>query len=453
MVKLAYGIGELGAAVPASLAAFFILYFLTSVAGLSPALVGRLLLLGRVWDAINDPLVGWLSDRTRSPLGRRFPWMLIGVIPLAICSALIWSVPPIENQPVRLLYYGILFFFTYAAFTAVQLPYTALSAELSEDYDERTGLIGIKSAFSIGGSILGLLMAQVIFSRIVDPKQQYRVLGYAAASLAIVTIGICVVGTYRRYQQLQGRRLSVRLQAAAPDFMPAIGSVFKNLAFRQVLGLYFCSWIGLQLTAAMLPYFVDAWMRLPETHFAQMALTVQGTAIATIPAWEYITQRSDKRTVVLLGGAIALLALAGLITVQPGQVLWMYMLGVVIGSGIATLYVAPFAMLPDVIDWDELQTGCRREGLYFSAVVFLQKLGLAVALFVVGQLLDQSGFVIEAPAQPVPTLWTIRCLIGPVPAVLLLIGLWFAYQYPLTRERHQQILNALASDRMRRTDC
>ncbi|MGF1520946.1 MAG: MFS transporter [Leptolyngbyaceae cyanobacterium] len=449
-VRLSYGIGELAAAVPVSLAAFFLLYFLTSVAGLSPALAGQILLMGRLWDAVNDPLVGWLSDRTQSPLGRRFPWILFGVVPLSICTVLIWHVPDIASQQGRLFYYSILSFFAFAAFTAVQIPHTALAAELSEDYDERMGLIGIKSAFNIGGGIAGLIAAQVVFSKIANPEQQYQVLGYAAAGLAIVATGIGIAGTYQRYQQVQDRHLSYQRQAISPDFVAAIGSIFKNSAFRHVLGLYFCGWIGLQLTAAMLPYFVDVWMGLPATHFAQMALAVQGTAIATIPVWEQIAQRSDKRTVVLLGGAIALAALASFITVQPDQVVWMYVLGIVVGSGIATLYVGPFAMLPDVIDWDELQTGYRREGLYFSAVVFLQKLGLALALFVSGQLLQHTGFVIDAATQPLPALWLIRLLLGPLPAVLLLLGLWFAYQYPITRKRYQQILTALEAARMQR---
>ncbi len=194
-VRLSYGIGELAAAVPVSLAAFFLLYFLTSVAGLSPALAGQILLMGRLWDAVNDPLVGWLSDRTQSPLGRRFPWILFGVVPLSICTVLIWHVPDIASQQGRLFYYSILSFFAFAAFTAVQIPHTALAAELSEDYDERMGLIGIKSAFNIGGGIAGLIAAQVVFSKIANPEQQYQVLGYAAAGLAIVATGIGIAGT------------------------------------------------------------------------------------------------------------------------------------------------------------------------------------------------------------------------------------------------------------------
>jgi GPH family glycoside/pentoside/hexuronide:cation symporter len=451
VVKLTYGAGELAAAVPASLSAFFLLYFLTAVAGLPPVLAGSALLIGRLWDAVNDPLVGWLSDRTRSPLGRRFPWMLVGVLPLAICSALLWVVPPIASQWGLFAYYVGLSLFAMAAFTAVQLPYTALAAELSDDYDERTALYGMKATFSIGGSIFGLVMAQIVFSRVADPQQQYTTLGEIAAMLAVVMIGLCIAGTYRRYWQVQA--VHPRLAAATTSsrsLIADIRSVFHNPAFRQILGLYLCGWMGLQVTAAMLPYFIDAWMGLPDTHFARMALAVQGTAIAMIWVWNQVAKISGKRTVFMVGAPLAVLAMTGLVTVQPGQLAWMYSLGVVAGIGVATLYMAPFAMLPDVVDLDELQTGLRREGLYFSALVFLQKLGLAVALFTSGYLLQWTGYVAHADAQPMAAQWAIRVLIGPLPALLLLISIGFAARYPISRERHQQILVALQDQRQQR---
>ncbi|MGF1570409.1 MAG: MFS transporter [Nodosilinea sp.] len=442
-VKLTYGAGELAAAVPASLSAFFVLYFFTTVAGLSPALAGSVLLIGRVWDAINDPLVGWLSDRTVSPLGRRFPWMLVGVVPLAICSVLLWTVPAATSQMGIFTYYVVLSFFAFLAFTMVQLPYTALAAELADDYDERTALISMKSAFSIGGSILALAMAQVVFAQVADPQRQYMILGGLSACLAVVIIGICVAGTYRRYWQVQKARVRLGPTPPSTSLWADLRSVFRNEAFRNILGLYLGGWMAVQVTAAMLPYFVDAWMGLPETHFAQMALAVQGTAIVMILVWNRVARWSGKRTVFLLGAPVAMVALAGLITVQPGQVVWMYILGVLAGVGVATLYLVPFAMLPDVVDLDELETGLRREGLYFSAVVFLQKLGLALALFTSGQLLGWTGYVAHADSQPVQALWAIRLVIGPLPALLLLGSLGFAYQYPISRERHRQILAAL----------
>ena len=448
-VKLAYGVGELAAAIPASLSAFFVLYFFTTVAGLNPALAGSVILIGRLWDAINDPIIGWLSDRTVSPLGRRFPWMLGGMIPMALCALLLWVVPPFQSQGGIFAYYVVLSLFAFAAFTSVQLPYTALAAELSDDYDERTTLIGTKAAFSIGAGILALVLAQVVFGQVEDPKRQYVILGTISASLVIALVSLCVVGTYRRYWQAHKAHASLHPPTGFSSLLADLRSVFANGAFRKVLGLYLCSWMSVQVTAAMLPYFVDAWMGLPETHFAQMALAVQGTAIAMLVVWNRIAHWSGKRTALLMGAPLAMIALLGLITVQPNQVGWMYALGIVAGMGVATLYLVPFAMLPDVVDLDELQTGRRREGLYFSALVFLQKFGLAAALFLSGQLLHWTGYEPQAATQPIQALWAIRLLIGPLPALLLVGSLWFAYRYPIDRDSHRQILEALEVQRHR----
>jgi glycoside/pentoside/hexuronide:cation symporter, GPH family len=376
--------------------------------------------------------------------------MLGGVIPLAISAVLLWTVPPFGSQWGIFAYYIVLSLFAFAAFTVVQLPYTALAAELADDYDERTDLIGMKSAFSIGGSIISLLMAQAVFARVADPARQFFILGALSASLAVVIIGLCVAGTYRRYWQVQRSRPPLAASHEAPALLAQLRSVFSNSAFRQILGLYLCGWMSVQVTAAMLPYFVGAWMGLPATHFAQMALAVQGTAIAMLWGWDWVAKRTGKRTVFLMGAPLAALALGGLATVQPGQVVWMYTLAVVAGIGVATLYMVPFAMLPDVIDLDELNTGLRREGLYFSALVFLQKLGLAMALFISGQVLGWTGYVASAETQPVAALNAIRLLIGPLPALLLAGGLWFCYRYPISRDRHQQILLALDKKRNQR---
>lgn len=445
-VRLAYGVGELAGAVPVSLTAFFLLYFLTTVVGLSPAMAGSILLLGRVWDAINDPIIGWLSDRTSSRLGRRYPWMVYGVVPLALGCVLLWWVPPIAS-PVGLFgYYVLLSLGVYVAFTAVQLPFAALAAELTADYDERTRLMGVKSGFAIGGSLLGLVLAQGIFAWVTEPQQQYLLLGVLSGGIALGAVALSVWGTYDRYWYME----SLHPRRPPPQAIPLgeqVKTLWQNRAFRQVLGLYLFAWMGIQVTAAMLPYFIGSWMGLPSAHFAQMALAVQGTAILAILGWNRLGQWTEKRTVFLAGAPMSLICLVGLITVQPGQVGWMYGLAVGIGLGVAVLYLVPFAMLPDVIDWDELHTGQRREGVYFSAVVFLQKLGLAIALFLSGQILDWAGFIPQATSQPEGVLWAVRWLIGPLPALLMAGSLWFAYRYPIGRAEHRQILRALQEKR------
>jgi GPH family glycoside/pentoside/hexuronide:cation symporter len=154
--KLSYGAGDLGPAIAANLMVVFQLIFFTNVAGLNPGLAGTVLLVGKVWDAVNDPLIGVLSDRTRNSWGRRLPWMFWGAIPFGVSFFFLWWVPqftpdPEQNQWLLFWYYVLVAIAVNTFYTVVNLPYTALTAELTQDYDERTSLNSFRFGFSIGG--------------------------------------------------------------------------------------------------------------------------------------------------------------------------------------------------------------------------------------------------------------------------------------------------------------
>ncbi|MEI6065442.1 MAG: MFS transporter, partial [Pseudanabaena sp. ELA748] len=169
--KLAYGAGDLGTSITTNILSFFLLFFFTNVAGLDPAAAGLILLIGKGWDAINDPIVGVLSDRTKSKMGRRLPWMIYAAIPFGLSFLAQWLVPSTDKM-VLFWYYVIVGIVFNTFFTAVNLPYTALTPEITQDYNERTNLNTFRFTFSIGGSILSLIIAQVIFDFFKDPARQ-----------------------------------------------------------------------------------------------------------------------------------------------------------------------------------------------------------------------------------------------------------------------------------------
>ncbi len=442
--KFFYGVGELSGSLPSNILIFFFLFFLTDVAGLNPGLGGIMMLLGKVWDGINDPVIGWLSDRTKSRWGRRYPWMIFGAVPLGITSILFWVVPPTSNQTLLFIYYGTIAFLFYLSFTAVLLPYGTLSAELTQGYDERTSLISFRSAFSIIGSIFSLALAQIIFANISDTKQQYLILGLICGLLASLTIYVSIWGTYNRYHKVQKKHTEIN-QTSTLSLHKQLYLAFSNRPFLCVIGIYLCSWLSVQTIASILPFFVINCMGLSETHVTQMAITVQGTALLMMFVWNFMSKKFDKRLIYFLGIPSTILAESGLFFLQPGQVTLLYIIAVMAGIGIATAYIVPWSMLPDVIDLDELNTGERREGIFFGVVVQLQKIGVALALFFVGQILDWAGYIRSSEGvQPESALWAIRIIIGPIPTLILLMGLIFAYFYPITRQVHQEILLKLS---------
>jgi GPH family glycoside/pentoside/hexuronide:cation symporter len=451
--KLAYGAGDLGPAIMANVLIFFLLFFLTNVAGLPPGLAGWILAIAKISDAINDPIIGVMSDRTRSSWGRRYPWMAIGAVPLGVAFFLQWWVP-FQDDWALFIYYLIISVAFNLAYTAVNLPYTALTPQLTADYNERTGLNSYRFAFSIGGSIGSLILAQVIFAQVADPNARYLLLGGICTVLSVIPIYLCIWGTFRR--GMAGER-SLDASEGAEQSLPVVAQVklaLKNRPFLFVIGIYLCSWLAVQLTASILPYFVTAWMGLPEAEFPKVALAVQGTALVMLFVWGRLSERLGKQGVYFAGACLWVVAQGGLLLLQPGQVGLMYGLAVLAGCGVATAYLVPWSMLPDTIDLDELNTGQRREGTFYAFMVFLQKLGLALALWLVSQAIEWAGYLESKPGMPVPVqpdsaLWAIRIAVGPLPTVVLLIGVVLAVKYPITKAIHAEILLKLAERRSR----
>ncbi len=448
--KLAYGAGDLGTAITANILAVFLLIFFTNVAGLKPGIAGSILLIGKVWDAINDPLVGVLSDRTQSRWGRRFPWMIFGAIPFGIFFFLQWVVPRFSNDPIA-NQWGLFWFYVIVSilfnnfYTAVNLPYTALTPELTSDYDERTSLNSYRFAFSIGGGILSLLLALFIFGVVKnDPIRQYLWLGGVCAVLSVLPVYWCVLGTWKRIRAYERARREVEQPESLP-YLEQLRIVFSNRPFLYVIGIYLCSWLALQNTVAVIPYFVKNWMGMGDQAFTSVVMVVQITGLAMLFVWSAVSRRVGKKAVYFMGMTLWIIAEIGLFFLQPGQVGLMYFLAVMAGFGVSTAYLIPWSMIPDVIELDELNTGQRREGIFYGFMVLLQKIALAIGLFLVGQSLQHAGFMETvagqaAPAQPESALWAIRILIGPAPAIVLLIGLLLAYLYPITREVHAEIM-------------
>ena len=459
--KFAYGAGDMGAGMTANLIAFSFLIFLTNAAGLSPIAAGTVLLIGKIWDAVNDPIVGVLSDRTRTRWGRRYPWMFLTAIPFGLTFFLMWLVPNLGrseinfwSSPLFWYYVGISVLFQ-IFYTTTNLPYTTLTAELTQDYDERTELTSFRLAFSLVGAVLvlglGFVVSQVIKA---DIPRQYAVLGGICAIVSVIPLFWCIFGTYGSSQRQQ-RPVGNPNEAGenGADEMPLLQQfqvVFSNRPFLYVVGIYLFSWLALQVTAAIIPYFVTAWMGLDSYFLA--ALFVQGPAIVMMFICSAISRRVGKQMLYFIGIGSLLIVQIFLFLLQPGQIHFMYLLFIAASFGVATAYVVPWALLPDVIELDELNTGYRREGIFYAFMTLLQKMGLALGLFLVSVSLEFAGFVeataeIPIPVQPTSALLAIRVAVAFLPMLLLFGGLILTYFYPITREVHAEILLKLAERR------
>jgi glycoside/pentoside/hexuronide:cation symporter, GPH family len=448
--KLAYGAGDLGPAITANISIFFLLVFFTNVAGIPAGLAGSILMIGKIWDAVNDPMVGFLTDKTKSRRwGRRLPWLLYGAIPFGIFFFLQWIVPRFSAEQSNNIwplfwYYVAIGVISQVFYTVVNLPYTAMTPELTQDYDERTSLNSFRFTFSIGGSILSLILSKIIFSQIADRQQQYIVLAAVCTIVSILSLYWCVFGTRDRILAFEAKRIQLEEPPSIP-FGQQLKIVFTNRPFLFVIGIYLFSWLGVQVTASIIPYFVVNCMNLQESDVPTVMIAVQGTALVMLFVWDALSKKVGKKVVYFMGMSLWIIAAAGLYFLQPGQIGLMYLMAVMAGFGVSTAYLVPWSMIPDVIELDELQTGQRREGIFYGFMVLLQKFGLAFGLFLVGNALQIYGFKssvagIPLPSQPDSALLAIRIAIGPLPTICLICGLFLTYFYPITREMHAEIM-------------
>ena len=435
--KLLFSTGDLSTSIPLAILMFFQLYFMTDVAGLRPDLAGWAVGIGKIWDAVNDPLIGLLSDRIRSRFGRRRVALLIGAVPLGLTFIMMWLVPPFSQIGLA-VYYAATFIVFDTFFTIIHVSYNSLTPELTSDYDERSTLNGYRMVFSIAGTLGTIILATVMGWFVSDKRVLFAVLGIGLGLVSIIPP--LVVFRISKQYDLEHEPVSLTIRQA-------IVETLSNRPFWMVMGLYLLSWTTASIMAAVLIYFANYYMRVPA-QANYFVLVAEGAAIAFIPLWVWVARKLDKRRAFILGSLTWVVVLVALSAIRPDQLVLAYVLAALSGSGIATAYVLPWAMIPDIIEVDEAKTGERREGSYYAFASFFQKLATGVAVWGMGQALAMTGYITPAQGQPLPVqppaaVNAIRIFMGPVPAVLLFLSILFAWRYNVTRESHQALVEQL----------
>ena len=437
--KIIYGAGDLGFSLTTTIIGAYFLFFLTDVVHLKPAVAGIAILIGKTWDYINDPLIGHISDRTRSRWGRRRPFLLFGAIPFALAFIMMWYIPPCESNLALTIYYAIAYVVFDAAATFVYMPYFALTPELTEDYDERTALTSYRMFFSIFGSLLSFTLPLMIVGTF-TPENGARVLlmGVIFGVMSALPLWLVFFNTKER---------KVYASQEKPKMLPALKAAFKNRPFIFGTVIYLLTWICMDVIQTVLLFFVKYVLRLEKQSDLVMAL-IFVTGIIALPLWEYASRRMEKRKAYAVGVAFMAAVLMVLISVGPSAPFWVIIfLCVMAGVGVSAAHVLPWAILPDAIEWDEYTTGERHEGVFYSLITLMHKVASSVAIPLTAVLLDVTNYVPNAAEQPASALLGIRLLMGPIPAILLTIGIIFALKYPLDREEYTRVVEELEERR------
>ncbi|MEQ1566070.1 MAG: MFS transporter [Myxococcota bacterium] len=454
LTRVVYGSGDWSLSSFNTFRQVFYAAFLTDVVGLDARLASLAALVGVAWDAVNDPLVGMWSDRLRTRWGRRRPLMVAFAVPFGFAFVALWWAPPWQSQWALALHVALAYMLTDTLQSLVTVPFFALTPELTSDHDERTSLTAWRMGFNLLASLAVAVFAPVIVDSMVRagyaPQQGYLAGGVLFGALGVVP-PLLIAATVR--ERVDG------LPDSSPSVRDTLRATWANVPFRYLVVLYLLNWITFDLVGLMIPYFVTWWLgagdatvqlslgpvRLPVESAMLGALLV--VAVAAVPLWSWLAQRLEKKVAYALAMVGWLAVQLVVAWVQPGQYGLAVLAASLCGFGVAAAHVIPDAMLPDVIDADELATGVRNEGTYYGARNLFRKAAGAVAVFVALQVLGWSGYVTGAPAgsaQPEAAILAVRVLTGPMGAVLLAGAIAAALAYPMTRARHREVVAALA---------
>jgi GPH family glycoside/pentoside/hexuronide:cation symporter len=349
---------------------------------------------------------------------------------LGLSFAMLWLVPP--WSPLALTaYYTVAFMLFDTVFTAVHVGYNALTPEMTPDYDERSSLNGYRMVFSISGTLGAIILATVLGWFITDPQLLFALIGISLGLVSMVPPLIVFSVTRERLPEEE---------PVALPLSEALRVTLSNRPFWLMMGLYLFSWTAASVLAAALVYFANYYLGVPD-QANYFVLVAQGSAILFIPLWVWV------------GTLTWIAVLVGLWRLSPDQVSLAYLLAALAGSGIATAYVLPWSMVPDIIEYDEVNTGRRRGGSYYAFASFFQKLATGGAIWAMGQALAFTGYITPSqtnaaaplPHQPDAAVTAIRLFMSPVPIALLLLAILCAWYYPISRERHQALRNQLAA--------
>jgi len=438
-LKTRYGVADLGFALITSAIQFFILFYYTDVAGIDPALAGAALMVGKLtWDAINDPLFGYWSDRTRSKYGKRRIFMIIGVVPLGIATWIMFSLP--EGLTGATAFFAVLLSFllvdTFHTMTSV--PYYAMTPELTRDYSDRAGLTSIRMIFSVLGYILGAALTTILVgifeSKGLDTRAAWSATGAFFGAVAVITILITTL-TVKETGEMQGD----------PSELPpvkALATSFKNKPFLKLMFAFILSSLSFALLTALVPYFITYQLDMGDQVSYVLLVMLVSIGIFLVPA-KMLSDRINKGPAYALGLFIASIAVicSYFLPHQPTPLI--YLIAFIAGMGFSTQWVSPWSMLPDVVEYDEKMTGERREGIYYGMWAFLTKFTGALGVAIAGWSLSFFGYVPNVE-QTTQSLLGIRLFFGIVPAVVILLSLPILIRYPITRANHAALVKELA---------
>jgi glycoside/pentoside/hexuronide:cation symporter, GPH family len=429
-IKLSFGIGDIASNFFIVTTGMYLLYFLTDVVGVAPKLAGIMLLIPKLWDVILDPIMGAISDVTRSRFGRRRPYLLYGAVPYGLIFFLIFIAPGHQTEFTNALHVAILFLLGCTMFAVINVPYASMVPEMSDDYNERLSIVSYRMFFASVGALLAGGLAMPLVKAGGGGQAGFRLMGAVFGLAMVITLLICFFGT-RRAPSLSPKK-------EMPPIREQIRIAARNFPFVMLMASYFFQALAIGVMMAGFIYYVKYAMRLPGTAMDIAFPIFLITGILFIPVWLAVGKRLGKITSYRIGLVFFTVMMGSLFFTRPSM-LWLFYVQIFLaGIGFSSFQLFPFSMLPDTVEYDQMQSGLRREGVFSGMWSAGQKIAYSVGPPIVAFALWLSGYVPKG-VQPENVNIGVRAVFCLFPAVMILLSFLPFSRYTLTEQEFERI--------------
>lgn len=448
--KLIFGSGDIFIGGSQVIMAFYYLRFLTDVIQISPALAGTVVLVSKVWDAISDPVMGVITDNTRTRWGRRKPYFVLAFFGIISSFIMLWYPVAFDSEAKKFGYVLLTYIYFSTVATVCLVPYSSMSSEISTDYEERNNINGLRLFFSQVSSLLAAVLPLTIVEMFDDPTMGWLVMAIIFSVFYAIPWLLMFVFTHERVPMSDHRS-----RFAVATFLRP----FAVKSFRKLLAMYFLAYLSMDVVAAVFQYYMYYYLdRKDEAHLVIGTMLI--TQIALIPAVVTLANRFGKATVYCYSIALWLFGACLMAAYQadwPGYAI--YAVAAVIGSGVVGCVVMPWSIFPDVTDVGELHFGHRISGSFSGVLTFSRKFSGAIGIFAVGVMLELSGYLPPIKevqdgryteilqAQPDSVITALQLIVFLVPMGLLIPAFLKARTYPLDKLTHNRLRRYLEFQR------
>ncbi len=435
--KIAYSAPAFALAVVGIPVYVYIPKFYTDVVGINIAALGILLFSVRIFDAITDPAIGYISDRTRTRFGRRRPYIAIGSLFVVLAMVLLFT-PPKASAYFETWWFGVCIYALFLFWTAVTVPYESLGPEITFDYHERTSLFGMRDGFLIAGTLMAASSPALVawaFSLPSNAEGERAKFFWIAVVYAPLLIGSCwwCVTSIKEKQSVATLKPTT--------IWSGLRDAARNRPFIILIISYTIAAIGSNLPATLILYYVEYVLQSKMADAFLLLYFVTG--IIFLPGWVMLSRRIGKKAAWLISMAINTGAFIGVFFLGPGDAPIYGILVFLSGIGFGATLALPSAIQADVIDYDELLSGQRREGQYIGLWSIAKKFAAAIGVGAGLSILGLAGYTPNV-AQSEQVQLTLRSLYALVPSVCNILAFMIVLAYPISSRVHKQIRSAIA---------